>query len=229
MTTNAKPTSDPKDKRKKVISDSFKVLMPIAVPYAVKMLMGLVPDGSKADDFFMKYKEHWGKITPALTALVLQLTNMPEYADEIVAELSAEVARNIKEKYSDGESLKNPKAEKVAVTFPISYAMATLPKAELVKFTKLVESLPEKQRKTILALEVGSKDDTKEFIKTLVAMNVAQFKAWSDVMAPVAKPKADSDLVKGVKKNLNEFSEDSKNYFQKDSYLVRLAKAKGLM
>jgi hypothetical protein len=228
MATNAAP--DPKDKKKKLVMDSFKAIMPIAVPYAVKMLMNLVPEGSKVEDFFMKYKENWGKVAPAVTTLILQVTNMPEYADDIVAELSAEVARTIKEKYSDGDKLKNTSSEKAAAgSFPISFAMTSLTKDELVGFTGLVQSLPEKQRKKILALEVGSKDDTKAFIKTLVTMEEVQFKMWADVMSPVEQPKTDTALEKGIKDGWNEFTDDSKSYFQKDSYFVRLAKSRGLM
>lgn len=220
-------TTDPK--KKKLVTDAFKAIMPIAVPFAVKKLIALVPEGSKLEDFFINYQEHWGKVAPAMTTLILQITNMPEFADDIVAELSAEVARTIKEKYSDGEKIKNPNAEKAASFFPISFAMTSLDKNDLTVFTGLVQSLPEKQRKKVLALEFGSKDDTKVFLKTLVTLEEAQFKAWAEIMAPIVAPKPDSKFEQAVKTGLNEFSDDTKSFFKKDSYFTKLAKQKGLM
>jgi len=220
--------ADPKVKKKSP-ADALKSIMPIVIPYAAKMLINLVPAGSKVEDFFVKYKSYWEKVAPAISMLVLQLTNMPDIADDVMAELSAEIARAIKEKYSDGETFKDVKPEKDSGVFPISFAMASLNKDELSAFTVRLQLLNEKQRKKVLALELGGKDATKEFIKVLIALDETVFKAWVDVIAPVTEPKPDSAFEKAVKEGLNEFTQDSKKYFQKDSYFVRLAKQKGLM
>lgn len=209
--------------------NAFKLLMPIAVPYAVKQLLALVPPGSKVDDFFAKYKENWGKVSAAVTMLVLQVTKMPDLADDFVTELSAEVARVIREKYTDGENLKDITPAKTGNEFPISAAMTSLTKDELVDFTGLLQALPEKQRKKILALDLGGKESTKEFIKILVTLNEAQFKSWAEVMSPAEKPKVETEFEKNARIGLNEFKDDARSYFQKDSWFVRRAKSKGLM
>jgi hypothetical protein len=211
------------------LQNAFKLLMPIAVPYAVKQLLALVPPGSKVDDFFAKYKENWGKVSAAVTMLVLQITKMPDLADDLVTELSAEVARVIKEKYSDGENLIDINPEKTGKEFSLSAAMPSLTKNKLVIFTGLLQALPEKQRKKILAMDFGGKELTKEFIKTLVTLDEPQFKAWAEVMSPADKPHVDTEFEKNIKEGLNEFKSDAKSYFQKDSWAVRLAKSKGLM
>lgn len=213
----------------KVFSDAFKLLMPIAVPYAVKQLLALVPPGSKVDDFFAKYKENWSKVSAAVTMMVLQITNMPDLADDFVAELNAEVARVIKEKYSDGENLKDINPVKTGSEFPISAAMTSLTKDELVVFTGLLKALSEKQRKKILCMEFSGKENTKEFIKILVALDEAEFKAWAEVMSPSDKPKTDTELEKNLKDGLNGFKTDAGSFLKRDSWLVRKAKEKGLM
>lgn len=209
--------------------NAFKLLMPIAVPYAVKRLLALVPPGSKVDDFFEKYKENWGKVSAAVTMLVLQITKMPDLADDLVAELGAEVARVIKEKYSDGENLTSMNPVKTGNEFPLSFAIPSLDKDELVIFTGLLQALPEKQRKKILAMEFGGRESTKDFAKILVTLDEPQFKAWAEAISPADKPHVDSEFEKNIKEGFNEFKSDAKNYFQKDSWAVRRAKAKGLM
>lgn len=216
-------------KKSKTLSDALVMLMPIAVPYAVKKLFALVPRGSRVDEFFEHYKEHWTAVSTVVGDFILGITNLPDLGDDLVAEFSAEVARTIKERYSEGEYLKDITSEKNGVIFPVSIAMATLSKAELVKFVKLLNVLPEDQRKKVLALEMGGKEDTKEYTKTLVSLNEDQFKAWAAIIAPVKKPKVDTEFEKNIKEGVSEFKSDAKNYFQKDSWAVRLAKRKGLM
>lgn len=221
--------TDPKVK-KKGASDALKSIMPIVVPYAAKMLVSLVPEGSKVEDFFVKYKTYWEKVAPAVSTLVLQLTNMPDIADDIVAELSAEVARAIKDKYSDGEHLKDMSSDKGASKrFSIAYAMDMMTKAKLVTFTNLLKSLPEEQRKNVLRYEIGTKEEAQKCANTLTLLTSDQLKDWSDMMVPVKAKKPDSKFEKAVKDGLDEFSDDAKSYFQKDSYFVRLAKSKNLM
>lgn len=213
----------------KSLSDALVMLMPIVVPYAVKKLFALVPPGSKVDEFFEHYKEHWGTISTAVGTLILQITNMPDLADDLVAELSAEVARVIKEKYSDGEHLKSIAPLTATNGCPLSAVMSSLTLANLNKFTQLLNLLPEEQGKRIRAYSSDSKDEARSLIKLLVRMTDDQFKAWADVMEPAKKPRVDSEFEKAFKAGLNEFQTDAKAFLQKDSYFVRMAKSKGLM
>lgn len=213
----------------KSLSDVLVMFMPIAVPYTVKRLFALVPPGSRVDEFFEHYKEHWGAISTAVGAFILQITDMPDLVDDFVAELSAEVARVIKERYSDGEYLKSIAPLTAVNGCPLSSVMSSLTLANLNKFTQLLNLLPEEQRKRIRAYSSDSKDEARSLIKLLVRMTDDQFKAWAEVMEPAKKPRVDSEFEKAIKTGLNEFQTDAKTYLKKDSYFVRMAKAKGLM
>ncbi len=207
--------------KENTFQNAFKLLMPIAVPYAVKQILALVPPGSKVDDFFLKYRENWGKVSAAVTMLVLQVTKMPDLADDLVTELSAEVARVIREKYSDGENLTGINPVKTGQEFPLSAAMTSLTKDELVVFTGLLQALSEKQRKKVLAMDFGGKGSTEEFIKTLVTLDEPQFKAWAEVMSPADKPHVDSEFEKNVKESFTQFKGDATTFFGKETWLER--------
>jgi hypothetical protein len=221
--------ADPKVK-KKTTTDAMESILPIVIPYAAKKLINLVPTGSKVEDFFIEYRSHWEKVAPVLATFIRGITNAPDLVDDIVSELSAEVARAIKEKYSDGEHLKDLSAEKGSTkNFSIAYAMDMMTKSKLVIFTGLLKSLPEEQRKNVLKYEIGTKDETKKCVNTLAQLTSDQLKDWADVMVPVKTPKPDSEFEKAAKKGLKNFSSDTRKLFKKDSYFTRIAKQKGLM
>ena len=213
--------------KKKIFADALKVAMPIVVPIAAKMIINLVPSGSKVDVVLKKYQDYWGKITPALSTMVLQITNAPEFVDDIIAELSAEVVRTIKERYKDGiVDKKNEKNIVGGVSLQIS--MTSLPVSTFLKLTQLINSLPEEKRQKVLNFE-SPKEGASAFAAMLTNLSSEEFKSWVDLIFPDQKPREETAFEKKTKESLKDFQEDSRRFFQKDSWLTKLAKDKGLM
>jgi hypothetical protein len=107
--------------------------------------------------------------------------------------------------------------------------MDMMTKAKLVTFTNLLKSLPEEQRKNVLRYEIGTKEEAQKCANTLTLLTSDQLKDWAGVMIPIRAKKPDSKFEQAVKTGLDEFSDDAKSYFKKDSFFTRLAKQKGLM
>lgn len=221
------------DKQKsKILSDALKGVIPIAVPFAAKFIINMVPDNSKLEDFLKNYKNYWEKVAPTLSTIVMQLTNAPEFVDDIVAELSAEVARAIKEKYSDEDgNLKVSRGSKKEMVRVVS-AMALLKKAQFTKLISLINSrdVSIKQRKDILNFEVSpNQDEAIKFVATLSLLTQDQFNDWVALISPILPPKEKTELEKKLSEGWNDFQTDANKFFAKDSLVTRIAKQKGLM
>jgi len=209
-----------------ITSDAIKAALPEAVKFGVETFLKLIPANSKLEDVLKKYKNYWPALAPLISLTIERITNLSDIGDDILSGVNSEIARQLKEKYSDDEDI-NP--VKTGKEFPLSSAMTSLTKDELVMFTGLLQALPEKQRKKLLAMEFGGKESAKEFIKILAALDEEQFKAWAEVMSPVDKPRVDSKFETDVKEGLNQFKDDAKDFFKKDSWVTSLAKKRGLM
>jgi len=228
----SEPKGDSTPKPKKAIwSDSLKAIMPVVVPFAAKAIVNLAPPGGKAEAIMEKYQEYWDKIAPMISTMVLQLTNAPDFVDDIVAELSAEVARAIKEKYKDGDKTESPTGIKVgSKTFNLRMAMVFAGAGTLTAFTDLLGSIDSKQQKAVLDIDAGDKEAAVAFLSGLAVMDEAQFKSWVNIMFPLPAPKPpreDSKFEKAVKTSLKEFDSDSDTFFGKKSWLEKLAEDKG--
>lgn len=204
------------------MTDALKVAMPIVAPFVTKLIIDMIPAGSKLEDILEKYGSYWDKIVPVATTLILQLTNMPDMADEILAEVGAEVVRLVKEKYSKDA----PEVKKIKVGesfFPISSVMATAEQKELIDFMALIQSVSQKQRRSIL--EYGAKDEknAKKIFSNLALMTEAQFKDWAEIMFPTEAPKTKSELEQNLAKSMEELKRDTNNFFDKETWLEKIA------
>ncbi len=211
--------------KKKIWADGLKIAMPIIVPIVVKKLVAMIPAGTKVDTFFSNYKEQWLKVAPIATGLILQLTNMPDFADDMVAELGAEVARVIKEKYSDGNDFKEDSgaAKEKTPVYTLTNAMVLADKDQLLAFSILLNSISEEQRKRVLSFNASNKDDAKNLLVILAGYSETEFKIWAEVIAPTKAPHVDTEFEKNVKESLNSFKDDANSFFEKKTWLQKQA------
>lgn len=221
-------------RERKLFSDALKLAIPAIVPLMVKEVLGLVPPGSKIDHVLDKFQEHSGKIISTVSAAILTLTNAPEFFDDIVASLNTEVIKELKKRYSEDGEKKSliKKAGFVDKGISLGKAAMLIPGKESAVLLKLINSdeLSKEQRSNLFDFVVSSeKTEAKEIALNLSALRKIQFLAWAELVSPKKEPIKETELEKQIKEGLEEFKADAKNYFQRDSYFVRLAKQKGLM
>jgi len=142
-----------KRKNKSFLSDSIRQSIPMFAPVAAKMILGLVPKGSKLDDILRDYQQYWTKIIPGISVILMQAFNAPDILDDILAELSSETVEAIKERYNNDQSSPASKRTKDGVT--LGAASLCLKKAKFMAINKLLANLSEKQRREIMNLDLG--------------------------------------------------------------------------
>lgn len=220
---------EPKKTKSKLASDALKISMPVVVPIAVEFIINKIPVGSKLDDVIRDYDKYWEKVVPLVSGLVLQLTNMPEFVDEIVAEVGAEVVRALKKRNSEESSTSEVKKSVKENFFSISYVMATAKTKDMIKFQELLKSISEKQKKSVLGYGLNEKEDVKILFHNFISMTETQFKDWVEIMFPAEKPREKPEFEKKAEESLKKFGEDSNSFFSKETWLeksLREAKAK---
>ena len=216
-----------------LMDNALKTLVPIIVPYAAKFITKLIPADSKLEDVLKNYKEYWNKVTPLVSLLVLQFTDMPELADDIVAQLSIEVARTIENKYS-AEGNKLPIQENHKNRISISSAMASASKDDFVKLINLLKSVSEEQRRKILLYNLESEETAKAFISTLSSLEKQQFKDWVKEFFPTNKPKEEKKPKEENKSKTNPsaqrkgFADRMRDYLAEETWLEKFAKKRRL-
>lgn len=207
--------------------NGLKVAMPLFVPWILKNVSALVPEGSRVDKYLEVFHEWWEKNLPWISTSILQITKMPEWLDDIVAELQAEIIRTLKERYGkDGKDVATKSAAKSPENETVLIIASTLAADKFNKFWELVASLDnEDQKADFLNYSISLKTG-KSVVSNWLKLGAPQFQMIVNTLVPVPKPKTPrepSKLEKEAKKGLDEFKEDSIKFFKKKSWLVRLA------
>lgn len=221
--SGSKAKIDPKSES--VWRNGLKIAMPMVVPWILKIVSSLVPEGSRIDKYLEVFHETWIKFLPFISALVLQITKMPEWVDDIVAELQAEVIRTLKERYGkDGKDVATKSAAKTAENETVLIIASTLEEGEFKKFWKLVASLDnEDQRINFLNYLISVKTGNT-VLANWAKMGNTQFQILVNSLVPIPKqkvPREPSKLEKEVKKSFNEFKEDGEAFLKKKSWLQK--------
>jgi len=188
-------------KKQDALSDVLKSVMPVLVPIAAKLMIDLIPSGSKLEDFLKHYKEYWDKVAPAVSTTVLRLTNMPDIVDDIMAELSAEVARAIKEKYKEEGEKKSFKAKDAA---SVRELIGLLRSEDFAKLIELISTKDDSSINKFFEYTFDLKQAEAIMVLTTLAQSTqTNFDIWfkSNFPETEAKPQAEQfSLGKEIKK-----------------------------
>lgn len=219
--------SDSTDKRpESVVRNALKVAMPLVVPWIVKEVISLIPENSKWDDILKVVHEKWEKFLPAISGIVLQITKNPEWVDDVISELNAEVIRALKERYTGEKKPSAKSATKTADNESVLMIASTLAEAEMKKFFELAFGLSdEKQKVDFLNLLIPVKTG-KAVVSSWAKMESAQFQIIVSTLVPISeppKPKEPSKIEKQIKQGLTEFQEDADTFLGKKTWLEQLA------
>lgn len=210
-------------KRSSFFDNALKSVIPIIVPAIAKRIIDLIPPDSTLEDVLRDYNNYWNKVAPVVSLMVLQLTNLPELAEDMVVQLNAEVAKEIKLKYvSNNFGFKNLLAEKK--DFSIYLSMTALDKTDFVQFMKLLQSVSEHQRQAISSISFDSKDEAKNLLSNLIILEEEQFKAWAEIISPTEKPRVKTEFEKNAENGLKNFVTDMNTFFAKETWFERKAR-----
>jgi hypothetical protein len=216
-----------KRKNKSFLSDSIRQSIPMFAPVAAKMILGLVPKGSKLDDILRDYQQYWTKIIPGISVVLMQAFNAPDILDDILTELSSETVEAIKERYNNDQSSPASKRTKDGVT--LGSASLCLKKAKFMAINKLLSNLPEKQRREIVDLDLGPQTEAVAKVSMLSLLDEVNFKLWADVYCPEKKPRKETSFEKEVKSRFKDFKSDVSALPANAGFFARWANRKGLM
>jgi hypothetical protein len=224
-------------KNKSFGQDAIKMIVPKVTPLGVKLVFSFIPPGSTADQFIAKYKEYFTAAVPALTFLILQFTSAHEIVDDILAEVSAEVLRELKIRYKDGVPKPSKSSEeKVEGYMRMDDLMTRLDKKSFTKLNKLVSGLTKNQQKDFLSYSVPLTNLFSipeflgvQFAQRLSELTVAQFTLWVNIAFPEKPPREKTAFEKEVQKGWAEFKADASEGLGKGGFFTNLAKNKGLI
>ena len=187
-TKNGSKEKTTSDKKPTAVADLIKSFMPIVVPYGVKMIMDMIPEGSKIDDVMKNYHKYWEKIAPAISALIMQLTNLSDIADDIIAEVNAEISRALKERYKKGSGEEKSNAAKAEP--PVRDIIGMLSPDD---FNKLITRISGKDKSSIdkfLNYSFGLKQaEAVKVLTNLAQADQNQFDVWFNGCFPKTEPK----------------------------------------
>lgn len=214
-------------------------LIPSLVPAIAKKIVSMVPENSKVEDVLKNYKNYWEKIAPGVSMLALSVIGNSELSALFVAELNAEVARAIRERYSDknGVVIKNfnhrQSEDCQKFTMTIAEATTYLKGVELAKFYQLLNSskIDVEQKRNILNFPINQDHKASlAFVETLTSLTEDDFILITNNLINFSNQKSNTkaENKQKQKKAVNKKSK-SKGFFNRESYFVRLAKEKGLM
>jgi hypothetical protein len=229
-------------KNKSFGQDMVKMIVPKIVPTAVKIVFSFIPPGSTVDQFVAKYQDYFANAIPAITFLILQFTKAHEVVDDVLAELSAEVLRELKTRYKNGipksvSVQKKGSGEKKEGYVQMDDLMTRLSQENFVKLNELISGLTKNQQKDFLKYSVKLNDNVFplpeflgiQFAERLSLLTPAQFTMWADIAFPEKPPRKETAFEKEVQQGWNEFTEDAKSKMGRGGFFANLAKKKGLM
>jgi hypothetical protein len=230
-------------KNKSFGQDAIKMIVPKVTPLGVKLVSSFITPGSTADQFIAKYQEYFTAAVPAITFLILQFTNAHEIVDDILAEVSAEVLRELKIRYKDGIPKPSKKGsgksseDKAGQGYmQMEDLMTRLDKTSFTKLNKLVSGLTKNQQKDFLSYSVPLTDLFSipeflgvQFAQRLSELTVAQFTLWANIAFPEKPPREKTAFEKEVQKGWAEFKVDASDGLSKGGFFTGLARKKGLI
>lgn len=214
-------------------------LIPSLVPAIAKKIISMVPENTKAEDVLKNYKDYWEKIAPGISMLALSVIGTSELSSSFIAELNAEVARAIRERYSDGKGIvikgfargQNQAQQKFTTT--IAEATTYLKGSELAKFYKLLNSdkIDTEQKKNILDFPINKdRKASLAFVETLASLSEDDFILITTNLINFGSQKSNNKAEnKQSQKKTRTKKSKNKGFFAKESWFVRRAKEKGLM
>jgi len=223
--------------------DLVKMIVPKVTPLGVKLVFSFIPPGSTVDQFVAKYQEYFATAVPALTFAILQFTKAHEVVDDILAEVSAEILRELKIRYKEGipkpskkESGKSSEDKVGQGYMQMENIMTRLDKKSFTKLNKLVSGLTKNQQKAFLSYSVPLTNLFSipeflgvQFAQRLSELTAPQFTLWANIAFPEKPPREKTAFEKEVQKGWAEFREDMETGMGKGGFFTNLARKKGLL
>lgn len=198
------------DKKPTAVKDLIKSFMPIIVPYGVKLIMDMIPEGSKVDDVMRDYHKYWEKIAGTVSTMIMQVTDLSDIADDIIAEVSAEISRALKERYKKESGEDKPGTIKAEP--PVRDIIGML---SLDDFNKLIARISGKDKSCMdkfFNYSFGLKQtEAVKVLTNLAQTDQDRFDVWFDGCFPKTEPKTPQPPLELTKKIVDAYKRIANN------------------